>query len=140
MEYGSWEVIWLRNVLTELDSPQRGPVAFYCDSTAAIHIASNPVFHERTKHIELDYHQVKERVVTGFIKLLHVRTNNQIADIFTKALFSPQLYSLVGKMALKSIYLPSWGGILEYRTVNQIIGLVIGLVLDVNQYISQQFD
>lgn len=107
MEYGSRELIWLRNLLAELQYPQSGPVAFYCDSTAAIHIASNPVFHERTKHIELDCHQVRERFVRGFIKLFHVRTNNQVADIFTKALFSPQFYSLVGKMALKSIYLPS---------------------------------
>nr|XP_018461383.1 PREDICTED: uncharacterized protein LOC108832394 [Raphanus sativus] len=106
MEYGSREVIWLRNLLAELQSPHPGPVPFYCDSTAAIHIATNPVFHERTKHIELDCHQVRERVLLGFIKLLHVRTNNQVADIFTKALYSPQFYSLVGKMALKSIYLP----------------------------------
>ena len=107
MEFGSREVIWLRNLLADLQAPQHGPVAFFCDSTAAIHIATNPVFHERTKHIELDCHQVRERVLLGFIKLLHVRTNNQVADIFTKALFSPQFYSLVGKMALKSIYLPS---------------------------------
>lgn len=106
MEFGSREVVWLRNLLAELQSEQHGPVAFFCDSTAAIHIATNSVFHERTKHIELDCHQVRERVVRGFIKLLHVRTTNQLADIFTKALFSPLFYSLVGKMALKSIYLP----------------------------------
>lgn len=99
-------VIWLRELLAELQSPQHGLVAFYCDSTAAIHIASNPVFHEHTKHIELNCHQVRERVIRGIIKLLHVRTNNQVAHIFTKALFSPQFYSLVSKMALKSIYLP----------------------------------
>ena len=63
MEYGSREVIWLRNLLTDLQSPQHGPVPFYCDSTVAIHIATNPVFHERTKHIELDCHQVREHVL-----------------------------------------------------------------------------
>lgn len=89
MEYGSREVIWLRNLLAELQSPQHGPVPFFCDSTSAIHIATNPVFHERTKHVELDCHQVRERVLFGFIKLLHIRTTNQVTDIFTKALYSP---------------------------------------------------
>lgn len=107
MEFGSREVVWLRNLLAELQSEQSDHVAFFCDSTAAIHIATNPVFHERTKHIELDCHQVRKRVVRGVIKLLHVRTTNQLVDIFTKALFSPLFYSLVGNMALKSIYLPS---------------------------------
>ena len=100
------EIKWIIPLMADIGVKVKTPVAFHCDSKAAIHIAANPVFHERTKHIELDCHQVRERVVRGFIKLLHVRTTNQLADIFTKALFSPLFYSLVGKMALKSIYLP----------------------------------
>lgn len=107
MEFGSREVIWLVNLLAELQAPQDGLIPYYCDSTAAIHIANNPVFHERTKHIERDCHLIRDRIKAGWIKTLHVRTNSQIADIFTKPLFSPQFYSLVGKMALKTLYLPS---------------------------------
>lgn len=54
MKYGSQEVIWVLGLLLELQAPQYGPVPFFCDSTAVIHIATNLVFHERTKHIELE--------------------------------------------------------------------------------------
>lgn len=107
MEFASREVVWLYDLLQEFQAPQSGHVAFYCDSTTAIHIANNPIFHERTKHIELDCHQVRERIEVGYIKTLHIRTHDQVADIFTKPLFPTQFYSLVGKMALKSLYLPS---------------------------------
>lgn len=107
MSFASREVVWLVNLVAELQAPQQGPVSFYCDSTAAIHIANNPVFHERTKHIELDCHQVRDRITLGIIKTLHVRTDNQLADVFTKALYPTQFHSLIGKMTLRSLYLPS---------------------------------
>ena len=58
----------------------------FCDSQAALHIARNPVFRERTKHIELDCHFVREKLVAGVLALHHVTSSHQPADIFTKAL------------------------------------------------------
>ncbi|CAA7046103.1 unnamed protein product [Microthlaspi erraticum] len=107
MEFASREVVWLRTLVAEFLAPQPKPVPLFCDSTAAIHIASNPVFHERTKHIEGDCHQVRDRISAGFIKTIHVRTGQQLADIFTKPLFPAQFNALLSKMALKSIYVPS---------------------------------
>jgi len=57
----------------------------WCDNVSAIALASNPVFHSRTKHIEIDYHFVREKVVNHDIQIQHTSTQNQIADVFTKS-------------------------------------------------------
>lgn len=101
------EVEWLVNLLAEFECPQPQSIAFYCDSTAAIHIANNSVFHERTKHLERDCHKVRDKVIAGLIRTLHVRTTDQIADVFTKPLQPAHFQSLLSKMSLISIYVPS---------------------------------
>lgn len=107
MSFAVKEVIWIVNLLSELQVPQTRPVAFYCDSTAVIHIANNPVFHERTRHVELDCHQVRDRIVSGLIKILHVRSETQLVDVFTKPLQPGLFHFLIGKMSLHSIFSPS---------------------------------
>ena len=67
------------------------PMSMYCDNQVAIHIASNPLFHERTKHIEIDCHIVREK---GVIATLFVSTSAQLADMFTKLLFKSRLVFL----------------------------------------------
>jgi hypothetical protein len=61
-------------------------VVIYCDNINSILLANNPVYHVRTKHIEVHYHFIREKVLAKEIDLIHVSTENQIADIFTKAL------------------------------------------------------
>lgn len=107
MSFAVREVQWLVNMLRKFDVPQRGPVPFFCDSTAAIHIENNAVFHERTKHLESDCHKVRDMVKCGLIKTLHVTSSNQIADTFTKTLQPGLFHSFVGKMGLLSISSPS---------------------------------
>ncbi|RVW31828.1 Retrovirus-related Pol polyprotein from transposon RE1 [Vitis vinifera] len=80
------EIIWLRGLLAELDFSETDPTPLHADNTSAIQITANPVYHERTKHIEVDCHSIREAFEARVITLTHISTDLQIADIFTKAL------------------------------------------------------
>ena len=80
------ELAWLTKILSEFQVPSILPIPVKSDSLAAIYIAKNPVFHGRTKHIELHCHYVREKLLEGLISLSYIRTNEQLADIFTKPL------------------------------------------------------
>ncbi|XP_048501601.1 uncharacterized mitochondrial protein AtMg00810-like [Beta vulgaris subsp. vulgaris] len=80
------ESCWLRNLLLELHCPIQKATLVYCDNVSAIYLSGNPVNHQRTKHIELDIHFVREKVTRGQVRVLHVPSRHQLADIFTKGL------------------------------------------------------
>jgi len=80
------EASWLRQLLVELHVPLRRTALIYCDNISTVYMSSNPVQHQRTKHVEIDLHFVRERVATGDVRVLHVPTSSQYADIFTKGL------------------------------------------------------
>ncbi|KAJ9548762.1 hypothetical protein OSB04_021305 [Centaurea solstitialis] len=101
------ELIWLRNLLGELGFAQSKPMNLYCDNEAAIHIANNPVFHERTKHIEVDCHFIREKLEDGTISTPFVRTGGQLADVFTKALPGSRVSSICNKLGMFNIYAPA---------------------------------
>ena len=101
------ELMWLLPLLIELQSHHPKEALLFCDSQAAIHIAANPIYHKRTKHIELDCHLIREKIQAGLVRTLHVTSQNQLADIMTKALGSVQFHSLLRKMGVHNIYGPS---------------------------------
>ncbi|RVW43250.1 DNA repair helicase XPB2 [Vitis vinifera] len=80
------EIIWLRGLLAELDFSEIDPTPLHADNTSVIQITTNPVYHERTKHIEVDCHSIREAFEARVITLPHISTDLQIVDIFTKAL------------------------------------------------------
>ncbi|CAM8962427.1 unnamed protein product [Rhodiola kirilowii] len=96
------ELIWLARLIDEMGVPVIDAIPLYCDNKAALHIAHNPVFHERTKHVELDCHLVRAHVVSKFIAPVHISTHEQPADIFTKSLTREQLLYLCSKLGVSN--------------------------------------
>ena len=94
------EIIWLRGLLAELDFSVTNSTPLHADNTSAIQITANPVFHESTKHIEVDCHSIREALDTRVISLPHISTNLQIADVFMKAMTRQRHQFLVGKLML----------------------------------------
>jgi len=74
------------------------PPMLWCDNVSALALASNPIFHARTKHIEVDYHYIREKVLNRDLQINFISTHDQLADIFTKALSSPQFLDLAYKL------------------------------------------
>lgn len=78
------KLYWIRMLLRELGVTLSTPATLYCDNISAIALASNLVFYARTKHVEVDYHFVCEKVVNKDIQVCHIATQDQLVDIFTK--------------------------------------------------------
>ena len=94
------ELVWIEGILHDLHISAALPFPLHCDNKAAQHIAANPVFHERTKHIRIDCHFVREKLLEGFLHTVHVPSHLQLADLMTKPLGEQQHRFLSLKLGL----------------------------------------
>jgi len=94
------EIVWLRWLLADMGVSFSHPTPMYCDNQSSIQIAHNLVFHERTKHIEIDCHLTHHHLKHGTIALPFVPSSLQIADFFTKAHSISRFRFLVGKLSM----------------------------------------
>lgn len=108
------EIIWLESLLRELHVPILAPSSVICDNTSALHLAANPILHARTKHIEIDYHFVRERVLAGSLTAQFTPSEDQVADIMTKPLSSSRFQSLRSKLTVVHIPIHLRGDIRAY--------------------------
>ena len=84
MAQSVWEIMWIRQLLMEVGNETSLQVKLWCDNQAVMHIASNPVFHERTKYIEIDCHFARENIQLELNSIGYVKIGEQLRDIFTK--------------------------------------------------------
>jgi hypothetical protein len=80
------EIIWIQSLLKELGVKLRQPSCLWCDNLGATYLSANPVFHARAKHIEIDFHFVRERVLRRQLEIRFIPSRDQVADGFTKPL------------------------------------------------------
>lgn len=107
MTHGIYEGIWLKRMLEELQIPTSYTIRMLCDDKAAISYAKNPVHHDRTKHVEIDGHFLKEKIECGQIIVDHVPSCNQTADILTKALSRHAYENVRSNLGMINIYHPN---------------------------------
>jgi len=98
------EIVWVTNLFKELGIKIEQTVSVFCDTKAAIQIAANPMFLERTKHIEIDCHFIREKIQQGLINTMYVPTKDKQADILTKALGRLQHDSLLSKLGVLNFF------------------------------------
>lgn len=101
------EVLWIKRLLEDLKISNPLPMKVFCDNKGAISVAHNPIFHDRTKHVEVDKHFIKEKLDNGLICMPYIPTIEQIANILTKGLQKKQFENLINKLTMEDVFKPN---------------------------------
>ena len=107
MALATCELLWLKHLLQELRFGKDEQMKLICENQAVLHISSNPVFHEWTKHIEVDCHFIREKIASGCMNTSFVNSNDQLADIFTKSLRGYRIKYICDKLGAFDLYAPA---------------------------------
>ena len=104
MAKGLCELLWLKRLLTEIGFAPTSEMNLFCDNKAAIDISHNPIQHDRTKHVEVDRHFIKHNLETKIVQFPFVKSEDQLADILTKAVSSKEFYNSLVKLCIRDPY------------------------------------
>ncbi len=107
MAHGICELLWMKIILDDLKVNYEGSMRLFCDNKSAISIAHNPIQHDRTKHIEIDRHFIKEKLDCGLITTSYIPTGHQLADVLTKGLSTERFRQLTCKLGMIDIHSPA---------------------------------
>ena len=107
MTLATCELVWLKHLLQELRFGKDEHMKLILDIQAALHISSNPFFHERTKHIEVDCHFIREKIASGCMTTSFVNSINQLADIFIKSRRDLRIKYICDKLGAFDLYAPA---------------------------------
>jgi hypothetical protein len=113
MAHSTSELAWLQHFLQNIRFSAPTPIPLFCDSQVSLHIASNSVFHDRIKHIEVDCHFILDKILNGDISTPFLKSRDQLTDMFTKSLCLKRLEFIYSKLGLYDVYAPAWGRVLE---------------------------
>lgn len=107
MAKGFCELLWLKRLLTEIGFAPNCEMDMFCDNKAAIDISHNPVQHDRTKHVEIDRHFIKQNLEDKTIRFPFIKFEDQLADVLTKAVCSKTFYNSLDKLGMRDLYAPT---------------------------------
>ena len=105
----SCEAVWLRKLLSDLFDLQLDATCIHCDNQSCVKLLENPVFHDKSKHIEIKYHYIRDMVQRGAMKLQYVATEEEIVDVLTKPLVRVKFEYFREKLGVLQIKFSSKG-------------------------------
>jgi Reverse transcriptase (RNA-dependent DNA polymerase) len=120
MVKGISELLWLKKLMEEIGFELNEEMVLLCDNKSAMDMCHNPIQHDRTKHIAINRHYIKDHIEKGNIRLLHVGTKEQLADILTKAVPGPAFNRALDKLGMTDIYMPHLRGSVEEGRLDQV--------------------
>ena len=103
---GLCELLWLKRLLEEIGYSPESTMNLFCDNKVAIEIAHNPVQHDRTKHVKVDRHFIKQKLEDKIVQFPFVKSEDQLTDILTKVVSSKVFYNSLDKLSIANIYVP----------------------------------
>ena len=98
------EAVWIQRLLGQIGQLPPGPVRILCDNQSAISLVHNPAHHQRTKHIDVKFHFIREKQASNFIDIVYIDTQHQLADIFTKPLSTPQFNFIRARIGVVPLF------------------------------------